>query len=143
MIPALYCGIGRSGFTPTVKVEKAHDADLHCVDWNPHDVNFILTGSADNSVGIFDRRNFTSGPVHIFPGHSEAVLCVQWSPDRASVFGSSAEDGVLNIWDHKLAASSLACARRGWVNVGFDKIECESCSANLKFSALATWMSTR
>ncbi|XP_074361740.1 WD-40 repeat-containing protein MSI5-like isoform X8 [Apium graveolens] len=102
MIPALYCGIGRSGFTPTVKVEKAHDADLHCVDWNPHDVNFILTGSADNSVGIFDRRNFTSGPVHIFPGHSEAVLCVQWSPDRASVFGSSAEDGVLNIWDHKL-----------------------------------------
>jgi hypothetical protein len=26
------------------QVEKAHDADLHCVDWNPHDVNFILTG---------------------------------------------------------------------------------------------------
>lgn len=26
------------------QVEKAHDADLHCVDWNPHDVNLILTG---------------------------------------------------------------------------------------------------
>ncbi|XP_074361683.1 WD-40 repeat-containing protein MSI4-like isoform X2 [Apium graveolens] len=92
----------RSGFTPAVKVEKAHDADLHCVDWNPHDVNFILTGSADNSVRMFDRRKLTSGPVHIFAGHSEAVLCVQWSPDRSSVFGSSAEDGVLNMWDHKL-----------------------------------------
>lgn len=26
------------------QVEKAHNADLHCVDWNPHDSNLILTG---------------------------------------------------------------------------------------------------
>lgn len=25
----------------------------------------------------------------------------QWSPDKASVFGSSAEDGFLNVWDHE------------------------------------------
>lgn len=25
----------------------------------------------------------------------------QWSPDKSSVFGSSAEDGILNIWDHE------------------------------------------
>ncbi|KAH7849511.1 hypothetical protein Vadar_018905 [Vaccinium darrowii] len=25
-------------------VKKAHDADLHCVDWNPHDVNLNPTG---------------------------------------------------------------------------------------------------
>ncbi|KAG4141358.1 hypothetical protein ERO13_D06G071300v2 [Gossypium hirsutum] len=25
----------RVGTGPTIKVEKAHDADLHCVDWNP------------------------------------------------------------------------------------------------------------
>ncbi|CAI9261021.1 unnamed protein product [Lactuca saligna] len=25
---------------------------------------------------------------------------VEWSPDKSSIFGSSAEDGVLNIWDH-------------------------------------------
>lgn len=30
------------------------------------------------------------------------------------------------------AASSLACARRGWVNVDIDRIECESCGAILK-----------
>lgn len=28
----------------SLQVEKAHDADLHCVDWNPYDVNLILTG---------------------------------------------------------------------------------------------------
>ncbi|KAL5684070.1 hypothetical protein ACJX0J_010455, partial [Zea mays] len=25
-------------------VEKAHSGDVHCVDWNPLDVNYILTG---------------------------------------------------------------------------------------------------
>ncbi|KAG6780424.1 hypothetical protein POTOM_013281 [Populus tomentosa] len=95
----------RAGCTPVVKVEKAHNADLHCVDWNPHDVNLILTGSADNSVHMFDRRNLNLGglgaPVHKFEGHNAAVLCVQWSPDKSSVFGTSAEDGILNIWDYE------------------------------------------
>ncbi|KAK4413798.1 WD-40 repeat-containing protein MSI4 [Sesamum alatum] len=94
----------RTGLSPVVKVEKAHNADLHCVDWNPVDVNLILTGSADNTVRMYDRRNLTSGgvgsPVHIFEGHTAAVLCVQWSPAKGSVFGSAAEDGLLNIWDH-------------------------------------------
>ncbi|XP_010906367.1 WD-40 repeat-containing protein MSI4 [Elaeis guineensis] len=95
----------RAGTSPAIKVEKAHNADLHCVDWNPHDENLILTGSADNSVRMFDRRNLTSGgvgtPVYKFEGHKAAVLCVQWSPDRSSVFGSAAEDGFLNVWDHE------------------------------------------
>ncbi|KAG8098434.1 hypothetical protein GUJ93_ZPchr0013g34870 [Zizania palustris] len=37
------------------------------------------------------------------------------------------------------ATSSLACARRGWVNIDMDKIECESCGAHLIFSALTSW----
>uniref|UniRef100_A0A0E0FRZ9 Histone-binding protein RBBP4-like N-terminal domain-containing protein n=1 Tax=Oryza nivara TaxID=4536 RepID=A0A0E0FRZ9_ORYNI len=90
----------RSGTGPAVKVEKAHGGDVHCVDWNLHDVNYILTGSADNSVRMWDRRNLGSGgagiPVHKFEGHKAA-----WSPDKASVFGSSAEDGFLNVWDHE------------------------------------------
>ncbi|CAA0822403.1 WD-40 repeat-containing protein MSI4 [Striga hermonthica] len=94
----------RTSSSPVVKVEKAHNADLHCVDWNPNDINLILTGSADNTVRMYDRRNLTSGgvgsPVHIFEDHTAAVLCVQWSPAKASVFGSAAEDGILNIWDH-------------------------------------------
>ncbi|MQM03855.1 hypothetical protein Taro_036651 [Colocasia esculenta] len=71
-------------------VEKAHNADLHCVDWNPHDRNHILTGSADNSVRMFDCRKLTSGGIGS-----------PWSPDKSSVFGSAAEDGCLNVWDHE------------------------------------------
>ncbi|XP_073150742.1 WD-40 repeat-containing protein MSI4 [Henckelia pumila] len=95
----------RIGNSPVVKVEKAHNADLHCVDWNSQDENYILTGSADHSVCMFDRRTLTSdgvgSPVHKFEGHTAAVLCVQWSPDKRSVFGSSADDGLLNIWDYE------------------------------------------
>lgn len=28
------------------------------------------------------------------------IIYFQWCPDRPSVFGSSAEDGLLNIWDY-------------------------------------------
>jgi len=31
-------------------------------------------------------------------------------------------------------AGSLACAKRGWVNVGVAKIECEICGAQLDFA---------
>ncbi|KAM5587592.1 hypothetical protein ABKV19_006169 [Rosa sericea] len=34
---------------------------------------------------------------------------------------------------------SLACARRGWVNVDVDKVSCESCGAYLTFTLLPTW----
>ncbi|RCV40564.1 hypothetical protein SEVIR_9G064300v4 [Setaria viridis] len=37
------------------------------------------------------------------------------------------------------AASSMACAQRGWVNFDLDKIECESCGAHLIFNALMSW----
>lgn len=101
----------RIGTNPIMKVEKAHNADVHCVDWNPHDENYILTGSADHSVCMFDRRNLTSNgvasPVHKFEEHKAPVLSVQWCPDKASVFGSSAEDSCVNIWDYEQVGKTI------------------------------------
>ncbi|XP_078432732.1 IAP-like protein 1 [Wolffia australiana] len=36
-------------------------------------------------------------------------------------------------------ADSLACARRGWINIDPDKIECETCGAHLTFISFASW----
>ncbi|CAI9281397.1 unnamed protein product [Lactuca saligna] len=40
------------------------------------------------------------------------------------------------------ATSFLSYARRGWVNVDIDKIECESCGATLKYVAPDSWTPT-
>lgn len=106
----------RVGTDPVMKVEKAHNNDVHCVDWSPHDENYILTGSADHSVCMFDRRSLTSdgvaSPVHKFQDHKAPVLCVQWCPDKASVFGSSAEDGCVNIWDYEQVGKNVELGTR-------------------------------
>ncbi|XP_078151294.1 WD-40 repeat-containing protein MSI4-like, partial [Carex rostrata] len=71
----------RSGNAPVVKVEKAHDDDLHCVDWNAQDANLILTGSADHTVRLFDRRNLTAGgvasPIRKFEAHTAPLYSIQ------------------------------------------------------------------
>ncbi|XP_054784017.1 WD-40 repeat-containing protein MSI4-like [Prosopis cineraria] len=109
----------RVGPDPVIKVEEAHhEDDIHCVEWNNFDVNYILTGSADRSVHMYDRRNLNNGrgqnPVYTFQGHDAAVLCVQWCPEKPSVFGTSGDDGIVNIWDHEKvgrASSSSAGLR--------------------------------
>ncbi|GJP56047.1 hypothetical protein CLOM_g15114 [Closterium sp. NIES-68] len=87
----LFCSVGddyclllwdtRHGTTPVNKVERAHNADVHCVDWSRLDDSYVLTGSADHSVRLFDRRKLpTAGhcaAVHSFKLHSDAVTCVQ------------------------------------------------------------------
>ncbi|CAI9786758.1 unnamed protein product [Fraxinus pennsylvanica] len=60
-----------------------------------------------SSIRMFDHRKLTSRgiryPLQISKGCSDAILCVQWCPDKSSVFGSGAEDGILNIWDYEKA----------------------------------------
>ncbi|GKD85695.1 WD40 repeat-containing protein MSI4-like protein [Tanacetum coccineum] len=106
-----------------IRKQKAHHAYLHCVDWNPINENLILTGSADNTVRLFDHRNLTTNgigsPVHIFENHTAAVLCVQWSPDKSSVFGSSVKDGILNVQSEEGSVSGGLIRRIQLLDVAY------------------------
>lgn len=42
-----------------------------------------------------------AGRANVLPVYAEHIFIFQWCPDRSSVFGSSAEDGLLNIWDYE------------------------------------------
>ncbi|KAL3502965.1 hypothetical protein ACH5RR_037414 [Cinchona calisaya] len=57
--------------------------------------------------------------------------CRPW--ERSDLLGRLSTFKPENWFGKPKAASSLACARRGWVNTNLDKIECESCGANLNF----------
>ncbi|XP_020250955.1 WD-40 repeat-containing protein MSI4-like isoform X2 [Asparagus officinalis] len=102
----------RTGDRPTTSVEKACHGHMYCVDWNPHDVNLIVTGSADSFVRMFDYRKIDGGScitaLHRLKGHKDSVLRVQWSPNKASVFGSAAKDGFLNVWDHEKVGKKVS-----------------------------------
>lgn len=111
--PDQFCSVGddfclilwdsRLGMSPAIKVERAHGADIHCVDWSGQNENFLLTGSADASVKLFDRRRVSSSGrsecVQIFRHHTEPVTCVQFCPEKNGLFASGADDGLICVWD--------------------------------------------
>ena len=66
-----------------------HKRTVHRVEIHPTDGNLILTGSQDNSMKIFDRRerfvtHFSS---------SDAVRDVQFNPNQPYKFAAALESG--------------------------------------------------
>ncbi len=101
------------------QIEGAHgSADIHCCDWARHDDALVLTGSADATVKLFDRRRAGVGAggaavalVHTFQGHADAINAVQWCPDAAGVLASASVDGMVNIWDAgRIGAAGSTCS---------------------------------
>eukprot|EP00897_Mesotaenium_endlicherianum_P003519 jgi/Mesen1/3195/ME000185S02336 len=95
----------RSGPAPVTIVERAHgpQQDVQCVDWSALAPHLLLSGAADGTVNLFDRRRMSSKgpcmPVHTFSLHTAPVVCVQWCPHQAGVFASCGDDGILSVWD--------------------------------------------
>ncbi|XP_068656012.1 uncharacterized protein [Aristolochia californica] len=65
---------------------------------------------------------------------SSQPYCRPW--DRGDLLRRLATFKPSNWSGKPKVAGSLACARRGWMNVGTDKIECESCGVQLSFNLL-------
>ena len=60
--------------------------------WNPVNGIYLLTGSKDHQIKLFDIRNM-SGPVREFEGHKDAVLVVEWHPFKEEIFASADASG--------------------------------------------------
>ncbi|PKA61996.1 hypothetical protein AXF42_Ash019202 [Apostasia shenzhenica] len=65
------------------------------------------------------------------------VLCRPW--ERGDLLRRLATFEPSNWFGKPKGSSSLACARRGWVNISNDKIECESCGSRLSVSTSSSW----
>jgi WD40 repeat protein len=77
---------------------NAHDKDVNCLSFNPTNEFLFATGSADNTVAIWDMRNLKSR-VHTLQGHTDQVYMVEWSPFNESILGSCGADRRVIVWD--------------------------------------------
>lgn len=88
------------GFGSPIHIFEGHNAAVLCVQVLEADIMRL------SSFLIFELVNPEIRFGWILQISINYKKCsFQWSPDRSSVFGSSAEDGILNIWDQEKVAS--------------------------------------
>ncbi|CAD8189551.1 unnamed protein product [Paramecium pentaurelia] len=77
---------------------QTHAGDIYCLDFNPFNEYFFITGSEDKRINLFDMRN-TEKPLHTFESHGDQILSLKWSPHNMKIFVSSSADRRCMIWD--------------------------------------------
>ncbi|CAF4361571.1 unnamed protein product, partial [Rotaria sp. Silwood2] len=84
-------------------VKASHIIDAHldkvnCLSFNPFSEYFLITGSADRTIALWDLRNLKV-KLTTFESHKDEIFQVQWSPQNETIFASSGSDRRLHIWD--------------------------------------------
>lgn len=85
-------------------LQKGHSKRITCYAFSP-DSRFVVTGSADNSVILWNIEN--GRQVRVFNRHSDVVLSVFFSPDGKQILTASADNSakVFEVATGKLATS--------------------------------------
>lgn len=99
---------------------KDHLRQVHTLSFNPHDGRYLLSGSQDGHVKLWDLR--VSRPATTFPGRGEAVRDVQWSPTDAFAFAFGTDNGTMQHWSikdnkqaiRKRSAHDKTCSSIDW-----------------------------
>ena len=75
-----------------------HQDAINALSFNPASEYVLATGSADNSIGIWDLRNLKS-KLHALAGHNDSVTSLAWHPFEEAILGSSSYDRRVIFWD--------------------------------------------
>ncbi|TVU44719.1 hypothetical protein EJB05_04170 [Eragrostis curvula] len=133
--------VARSSSPPHTPVASSAGASSPALQTNVASIDWLGGRQASRVDSSSQVAPHACQPSHSFDAVGTALdsapTCRPWERGdllrRLATFKPS-------TWASKpKAASSLACAQRGWVNIDHDKIECESCDAHLIFSALPSW----
>lgn len=106
-----------------------HSRQVHRLAFNPHRSAWLLSGSQDATIRMWDLRMVsgdrgvvTCGSKNRFNGHSEAVRDIRWSPADGVVFAVATDSGAIQRWDirkanapmMKINAHEKACFSLDW-----------------------------
>ncbi|ONK67288.1 uncharacterized protein A4U43_C06F18600 [Asparagus officinalis] len=135
--------VGRSASPPQTPAASSAGASSPAVPTNVGSIDWL--GSAQGSKGgsqsgIGQQPPKTSLSTNAIADGStrgsSQPLCRPW--ERGDLLCRLATFKPSNWSGKPKGASSLSCARRGWVNADVDKIECEACGAHLNFPELSS-----
>ncbi|PGH07363.1 hypothetical protein AJ80_08004 [Polytolypa hystricis UAMH7299] len=93
---------------------QEHNRQVHTLAFNPHRAAWLLSGSQDATIRMWDLRMVSGdrgvmsfGSKHRFNGHSEAVRDVRWSPADGVEFATATDSGAILRWDVRKESAPL------------------------------------
>ncbi|KAI0501344.1 hypothetical protein KFK09_016288 [Dendrobium nobile] len=128
--------LARSSSPPTPAANSAA-ASSHVAPINAGSTDWLgsahgsKAGSLSSAAAQAPWTSLSNNFGNSSPGSLE-ILCRPW--ERGDLLRRLATFEPSNWFAKPKGASSLSCARRGWVNVGNGKIECELCGSFLTFT---------
>ncbi|OKL56600.1 hypothetical protein UA08_08348 [Talaromyces atroroseus] len=119
---------------------NGHSRQVHRLAFNPHRSAWLLSGSQDSTIRMWDLRSAspaaTIQSISRYSGNSDAVRDIRWSTGDGTVFATATDSGAIQCWDYrqtkapqlKIAAHDKPCYAVDWhpdgkhlVSAGTDK----------------------
>ncbi|KAK4543343.1 hypothetical protein LTR36_005702 [Oleoguttula mirabilis] len=117
--------LGHAGF-PAAQLHE-HLRQVHKVTFNPHRGNYLLSGSQDGTVRLWDLRDVRQQASALqskrkYSGQNDGVRDVKWSPTDGVDFAIGTDSGWIQRWDIRnmkgpkvrVPAHSLSCNIIDW-----------------------------
>ncbi|XP_009791634.1 WD-40 repeat-containing protein MSI2 [Nicotiana tabacum] len=87
---------------PDVRL-RGHDKEGYGLSWSPFKEGYLLSGSDDRKICLWDVSAMPQHKVllahHTYEEHADVVDDVSWHPKNENLFGSVGDDCRLIIWD--------------------------------------------
>ncbi|PYI08119.1 hypothetical protein BO78DRAFT_365631 [Aspergillus sclerotiicarbonarius CBS 121057] len=93
---------------------QGHSRQVHRLAFNPHHASWLLSGSQDSSIRMWDMRTASAergvlvcGSLDLFHGNSDAIRDIRWSPTDGVMFATATDSGAIQLWDCRKSNAPL------------------------------------
>lgn len=105
---------------------NGHSRQVHRLAFNPHRPAWLLSGSQDSTIRMWDLRSAspaaTIQSISRYSSNSDAVRDIRWSTGDGTVFATATDSGAIQCWDYrqtkapqlKIAAHEKPCYAVDW-----------------------------
>ncbi|PYI26938.1 hypothetical protein BP00DRAFT_354760 [Aspergillus indologenus CBS 114.80] len=93
---------------------QGHSRQVHRLAFNPYHSSWLLSGSQDSSIRMWDLRAASAergvlvcGSTESFNGNSDAIRDIRWSPTDRVLFATATDSGAIQLWDCRKTSAPL------------------------------------